>query len=149
MILFQPCLQNIVYHFFRQLWLVLGVKLMETNSNLLSNHPLSDCLRFREDNLTSVTQRLRTKSSSGTKSIHKQTFKGISLTIWSLTALRNPFGVGFSFIQSGFKLPSHVIIWLATLYQGPIKRIAQNLSPIKSKHQRFAELIPCTLGLIE
>ena len=29
-------LENIVYHFFRQLWLVLGVKLMEINSNLFS-----------------------------------------------------------------------------------------------------------------
>ena len=30
------CLETIVYHFFRQLWLVLGVKLMEINSNLFS-----------------------------------------------------------------------------------------------------------------
>ena len=30
------CLENIVYHFLRQLWLVLGVKLMEINSNLFS-----------------------------------------------------------------------------------------------------------------
>ena len=30
------CLENIVYHFFRQLWLVLGVKLMEINSNMVS-----------------------------------------------------------------------------------------------------------------
>ena len=29
-------LENIVYHFFRQLWLVLGVKLMEMNSNWFS-----------------------------------------------------------------------------------------------------------------
>ena len=29
-------LEKIVYHFFRQLWLVLGVKLMEINSNLFS-----------------------------------------------------------------------------------------------------------------
>ena len=29
-------LENIVYHFLRQLWLVLGVKLMEINSNLFS-----------------------------------------------------------------------------------------------------------------
>ena len=29
-------LENIMYHFFRQLWLVLGVKLMEINSNLFS-----------------------------------------------------------------------------------------------------------------
>ena len=29
-------LENLVYHFFRQLWLVLGVKLMEINSNLFS-----------------------------------------------------------------------------------------------------------------
>ena len=29
-------LENIVYHCFRQLWLVLGVKLMEINSNLFS-----------------------------------------------------------------------------------------------------------------
>ena len=27
-------LENIVYHFFRKLWLALGVKLMEINSNL-------------------------------------------------------------------------------------------------------------------
>ena len=27
---FSRCLENLVYHFFRQLWLVLGVKLMET-----------------------------------------------------------------------------------------------------------------------
>ena len=27
------CLENLVYHFFRQLWLVLGVKLLEINSN--------------------------------------------------------------------------------------------------------------------
>ena len=31
-------LENIVYHFFRQLWLVLEVKLMEINSNLFSRH---------------------------------------------------------------------------------------------------------------
>ena len=30
-------LENIVYHFSRQLWLVLGVKLMEINSNLFSS----------------------------------------------------------------------------------------------------------------
>ena len=30
------CLENLVYHFFRQLWLVLGVKLMEIKSNLFS-----------------------------------------------------------------------------------------------------------------
>ncbi len=30
------CLENLVYHFFRQQWLVLGVKLMEINSNLFS-----------------------------------------------------------------------------------------------------------------
>ena len=29
-------LENLVYHFFRQLWLVLGVKLMEIHSNLFS-----------------------------------------------------------------------------------------------------------------
>ena len=29
-------LENLVYHFSRQLWLVLGVKLMEINSNLFS-----------------------------------------------------------------------------------------------------------------
>ena len=29
-------LENLVYHFFRQLWLVLGVKLMEINSNWFS-----------------------------------------------------------------------------------------------------------------
>ena len=29
-------MENLVYHFFRQLWLVLGVKLMEINSNLFS-----------------------------------------------------------------------------------------------------------------
>ena len=38
------CLENIgKYHFFRQLWLVLGVKLMEINSNLFSrwlNQPI-------------------------------------------------------------------------------------------------------------
>ena len=33
---FDGCLENLVYHFFRQLWLVLGVKLMEINSNLFS-----------------------------------------------------------------------------------------------------------------
>ena len=30
------CLENLVYHVFRQLWLVLGVKLMEINSNWFS-----------------------------------------------------------------------------------------------------------------
>ena len=30
------CLENLVYHFFRQLWLVLGVKLTEINSNWFS-----------------------------------------------------------------------------------------------------------------
>ena len=30
------CLENIAYRYFRQLWLVLGVKLMEINSNLFS-----------------------------------------------------------------------------------------------------------------
>ena len=29
-------LENLVYHFYRQLWLVLGVKLMEINSNVFS-----------------------------------------------------------------------------------------------------------------
>ena len=32
-------LENLVYNFFRQLWLVLGVKLMEINSNLFSRNP--------------------------------------------------------------------------------------------------------------
>ena len=32
-------LENLVYHFSRQLWLVLGVELMEINSNLFSRHP--------------------------------------------------------------------------------------------------------------
>ena len=44
------CLENLVYHFFRQLWLVLGVKLMEINSNWFSRwlfnrdprHPLNN-----------------------------------------------------------------------------------------------------------
>ena len=31
-------LENLVYHFFRQLWLVLGVKLMEINSKLFSRY---------------------------------------------------------------------------------------------------------------
>ena len=31
-------LENLVYHSFRQLWLVLGVKLMEINSNLFSRY---------------------------------------------------------------------------------------------------------------
>ena len=31
-------LENIVYHFFRQQWLLLGVKLMEINSNLFSRY---------------------------------------------------------------------------------------------------------------
>ena len=31
-------LENLVYHFFRQLWLVLGVKLMEINSNWFSRN---------------------------------------------------------------------------------------------------------------
>ena len=35
---FENHLENIVYHNFRQLWLVLGVKLMEINSNLFSRH---------------------------------------------------------------------------------------------------------------
>ena len=34
-------LENLVYHFFRQLWLVLGVKLMEINSNLFSRLTVS------------------------------------------------------------------------------------------------------------
>ena len=32
----EPYLEDLVYHFFRQLWLVLGVKLMEINSNWFS-----------------------------------------------------------------------------------------------------------------
>ena len=36
-----------MYHNFRQLWLVLGVKLMEINSNLFSNHLFSG-VSFRE-----------------------------------------------------------------------------------------------------
>ena len=41
------CLENIVYHYFRQLWLVLGVKLMEINSNLFSRwvSPTTKALR--------------------------------------------------------------------------------------------------------
>ena len=31
-------LENIEYHFFKQPWLVLGVKLMEINSNLFSRY---------------------------------------------------------------------------------------------------------------
>ena len=34
-------LENLVYHFFRQLWLVLGVKLMEINSNWFSRYVFS------------------------------------------------------------------------------------------------------------
>ena len=37
-------LENIVYHFCRQLWLVLGVKLMEINSNLFSRQLSLDSL---------------------------------------------------------------------------------------------------------
>ena len=33
-------LESLVYHFFRQLWLVLGVKLMEINSNWFSRYLL-------------------------------------------------------------------------------------------------------------
>ena len=40
-------LENMMYHNFRQLWLVLGVKLMEINSNLFSNHLFSG-VSFRE-----------------------------------------------------------------------------------------------------
>ena len=36
-------LENLVYNFFRQLWLVLGVKLMETNSNWFSRYLLISC----------------------------------------------------------------------------------------------------------
>ena len=35
-------LENIVYHVFRQLWLVLGVKLMEINSILFSKYIYSN-----------------------------------------------------------------------------------------------------------
>ena len=34
--MFDGFLENLVYHCFRQLWLVLGVKLMEINSNWFS-----------------------------------------------------------------------------------------------------------------
>ena len=40
--LISESLENLVYHFFRQQWLVLGVKLMEINSNLFSRR----CLFF-------------------------------------------------------------------------------------------------------
>ncbi len=36
-------LENLVYHLFRQLWLVLGVKLMEINSNWFSRHHHPKC----------------------------------------------------------------------------------------------------------
>ena len=36
MLTYKDFLENLVYHFLRQLWLVLGVKLMEINSNLFS-----------------------------------------------------------------------------------------------------------------
>ena len=36
-------LENLVYHFFRQLWLVLGVKLLEINSNWFSRLILFSC----------------------------------------------------------------------------------------------------------
>ena len=43
-------LENLVYHFFRQLWLVLGVKLMEINSNLFSRYsffPTNCCCKHK------------------------------------------------------------------------------------------------------
>ena len=39
-------LENLVYHFFRQLWLVLGAKLMEINSNWFSRYFLSQIWLF-------------------------------------------------------------------------------------------------------
>ena len=46
-----PYLENLgKYHFFRQLWLVLGVKLMEINSNWFSRY-FRNCLQGRCENL--------------------------------------------------------------------------------------------------
>ena len=42
-------MENLVYHFFRQLWLVLGVKLMEINSNLFSRWMVF-CWKLEIDN---------------------------------------------------------------------------------------------------
>ena len=39
-------LENIVYHYFRQLWLVSRVKLMEINSNLFSRQSIKFCSLF-------------------------------------------------------------------------------------------------------
>ena len=42
------CLENIVYHNFRQLWLLLGVKLMEINTNLFSRWSKKAGIEFTE-----------------------------------------------------------------------------------------------------
>ena len=44
-------LENLVYHFSRQLWLVLGVELMEINSNLFSRHPFFFTTFFGGENI--------------------------------------------------------------------------------------------------
>ena len=44
LVILVPYLENLVDHFFRQLWLVLGVKLMEINSNLLSRYKVIETL---------------------------------------------------------------------------------------------------------
>ena len=41
-------LENLAYHFFRQLWLVLGVKLLEINSNWFSRYSLDPDLQENE-----------------------------------------------------------------------------------------------------
>ena len=72
------CLENLVYHFFRQLWLVLGVKLTEINSNWFSRcinltskpYPAKIChswhsqLNFTEEFDLSSVLRLAARSCS-------------------------------------------------------------------------------------
>ena len=58
-------LENIVYHFFRHLWLVLGVKLMELNSNLFSRD-LFKVMAKIENEFTYVQVKILGKKSGST-----------------------------------------------------------------------------------
>ena len=90
-------LENIVYHFLRQLWLVLGVKLMEINSNLFSRrlHFVSSSRKERDRWYTKAVMLgpkaiLSSTLRSGQKTIPCQTSRTVAIQSCD-TPKKDPF----------------------------------------------------------
>ena len=71
-------LENLVYHFFRQLWLVLGVKLMEINSNLFSRYVFFYWRCCLHQDLNDLT-----KSKSGSIMVRSMAWGALLFQSWN------------------------------------------------------------------